>query len=304
MSLASLSLDELAGHEAAQGTPLVHHAGQPWRRLRGLFYQPLMPMGQYPIGSLRPPPSARLGGWQHAVGPGETGNSALAYLVFEHPGDYSEAVLDKKRRRQTRIAAAKFDVRPIPTVGEFVDKAYPVYLDFQSRTQYDVFVQRRQREVFSRWAEGLYQRGKLMILGAYEGGELHAVGIGYRMETLVSYAAFFSSTAAQPSFVSDLMLHRFRERAAAEPGVRRVLATRFRGEGHSLDQFYMLRGATVVVQDAQLHINPIANMALKLFFPSRHGAVWGRHFKQAPPEGWASPRDGVRELSHPPGGGV
>lgn len=274
MGLQPISFDEFAALEAANGGRMILRDGVYWKVVRPCFYQPLVPWAEYPHASLRGPTAAMFGGWQHVVPATEPFNSSLRFLVFPQVRGYTVESLDYNRRRQVKIALKRFQVREMTDREQLARLAYPVYLDFQARTGYDYYASRTQEPVFAAWAYRLFDCQKLLILGAFDGEELVGLSVSYLFGASLAYMTFFSNSAAQKHFISDLMLHKVREFAAGYQGVTTVVATRYKG-GTTLDRFYLMRGAEIIAKPSWLTINPIASLALRLLSPKRFQAVWG-----------------------------
>jgi hypothetical protein len=266
----SISFEQLAEYERAQGTAVVKVGDHYWYSTRPCFYQTLAPVVPRDP-SVIPPRLAMLGGFKFCVPPGTAGNATMAFLKFDK--EYALAGLDRKRRRYLQTAEDSFVVRRIETAKEFGRDAHEVYLDFQRRTRYALFSARRHREVFDRWAHQLYAIPPLLILGAYRGSQLHAVSICYWLYGLMCYAAFFSSTQAQRLHVADLMLHHVRETARCVPGIGGIVTRTVKGSSH--DEFYLQRGAKVDVQPARVYLNPVVSLFLKHVSPRHYRAIWG-----------------------------
>lgn len=274
MPLGPITVDEFAALETANGGRTILRDGVHWKAVRPFFYQPLIPWMEYPAGSVRGPIQGALGGWQHVVCPGEPANSSLKFLAFSNLKGYKPEALDYNRRRQLKIAMKRFEVREMEDREELARAGYPVYLSFFSRTGYDYFSSRTRQDVFEAWAHRLFDCGRLLIQGAYDAGQLCGLSFSYLFGSTLAYVTFFANDEAQKHFVSDLMLHKVREAGGLHSGVSTVLATRYKG-GTSLDKFYLMRGAEIVVKPSLLRINPAANLMLRSFFPSRYQAVWG-----------------------------
>lgn len=289
-----LSFEQLATFERAQGTTVAVVNDCYWYSARPSFYQALFPVLPR-VGRMVPPRLAIIGGYKYCVPPNGGANGSMAFLMFRK--DYSSSELDRKRRHQLRIAAGKFEVRLIRSAEEFARGGHPLYLDFLRRTGYRVFRARQRREVFERWARCLFEIPHLQLVGAYRGSELHAVSIFFALEGILSYATFFSSTESQACFVSDLMLHHFRETACRHEGITNALASVAHNDRSSVDKFYLLRGARLIVQPARVHINPVLNAFLKHFSPRHHRSLWGPSVTFKSTEVVA----GVKDASEQPG---
>lgn len=257
------------------GTKIVLVGGVYWVEVRSFFYRPLLPLPVHYPKSVRAPVSARLGAYQYPVKAEAEANSALNLLMFEQARTYSVDSLDKKRRRQVKLAAREFEVRPVTDVGEFKRQAHPVYLSFYERTRYAVGAKRRDPAYFSAWADAIFAIPNVLILGAYREGVLGGVSLSYLIDDTVFYATFFCDDEALKRYLSDLMLHSVRELAAASPNARQVFASMFKGI-RGLDDFYLLRGAALVRQPARLEINPVTNLLLKKFLPKQYRQLLGQ----------------------------
>ncbi len=269
-----MSPEEFASFVGLLGPRIVRAGGLHWGEVRRFLYRPLLPLHEFDPATIRPPRLAALGGVQYAVAAGPQANSWLNWLAFDETGNYSVALLDKNRRRQVRLAARDFVIRPINDPGEFKRQAHPVYLSFHARTGYKVGSERRDPAAFARWADTVFATPNVLVLGGYREGVLGGVSITYRLGRIVFYATFFCDDDALESYLSDLMLHTVRESAAAAPGVTHVYAGMFKGI-RGLDDFYLHRGARLIRQPARLEINPLAGFLLRNFLPDQFARLIG-----------------------------
>ena len=240
-----MSVAEFAGFERKQGQRIIEVKGVFWKRVRPFLYRPLLPFLEYVPHSVSAPWTAVFGGCQHAVPPRGESNSLLNLLLFEDAGAYSLDGLDYNRKRQVRLAAKRLIIRPIEDLGELVEQGHRVYVSFHDRTGYAYKAERRRREYFARWAESLFHNPKLLVLGGYRNGELEAVCVSQRVENTVLYSTFFCKDESLRLNVSDLMLHTVRQAAAECGQVSGIFAGMYKG-GTGLDDFYLLRGASLV----------------------------------------------------------
>ena len=262
----------------ASGQRSVTLNGVPWLRVRPFFYRPLLPFQAFAPGASPAPSGAFLGAFQHAVPSADLANSSLNTLMFADATRYSQANLDYNRRRQIKISSKTFQVRAIIDPVEFKEKAYPVYLSFLERTQYQHASHRRERAKFSQWADCLFQMPKIAVLGAFRsGGEaLGAVSLSFVFDQTLVYASFFCDTASMKHHISDGMLHFVRE-AAADQALKQVfVGMRKSGSRASLDEFYLTRGCQVVSLPAYLHVNPLAKAILLTCMPKKYQRLCGR----------------------------
>ncbi len=267
-----MTLPEYAALQTALGEQVVKVGDYYWRRVRPLFYRPLLPF-QPPPTALPPRPwPAWLGGVQYPVLSRQPANSVMSFLISEPAHSYSLDALDYNRKRQVRLAARRFTARPITDFGEFSEKAYPVYLDFYERTRYRYKSKRQAHDRFMAWAQILFRFNQLRILGAWEAAQLTAVSISERVDGTVLYSTFFATTAAMKHHALDLMLHEVRQAAAATVGVRQVFAGMYK-DGKGLDDSYLLRGFRVVALPAMIRANPVALALLRLLRPQAYAAL-------------------------------
>lgn len=269
-----MSVEEFATCQQTLGAKIVRVDGIYWLQVRPLFFRPLLPFYEYPHGTFRAPRMAVFGGFQHAVPAGQIANSLLNLRMFENQHGYSLASLDYNRRRQVKLASQKFAIRPITDVNEFKQQAFPVYLSFYERTQYQYQTERRNRDGFSRWADTLFRIPKLFVLGGYREGVLEGVNVSLLVEETLLYLTSFCNSTSLPLFLADLMLHSLRE-AAGSQGIERIFAGMYTGE-RGLDEFYILRGCRLVRKPSVFHINTFAGIILRRWLPTQYAKLSGR----------------------------
>jgi hypothetical protein len=266
---------EFAGFERILGQQVFPVRGSYWKRVRLLFYRPLLPFQEFEPGSAGFPFLAFLGGVQHAVPLAEQGNSFLNYLMFEDAQAYVLDSLDYNRKRQVKQAAKKFEVRPVSDINEFKEKAYPAYLSFLERTQYQYGSRRKDRSFFCQWADKLFKIPQAVILGGYREGVLNGVSVSLLVEGTLCYTMFFCDTESLRLGLSDLMLHSVRQAVAESRCANRIFAGLYKG-GKGLDDFYLLRGCQLVKKPALLRLNPVAGFLLKCCWPAYYARLSGR----------------------------
>jgi len=271
-----MTIGEFADFERILNPGVVQANGIYWRRVRPMFYRSLLPFQEYDPALVKPPAMAWFGGFQHTVPPGEIANSFLNLLMFEEAGTYSLDSLDYQRRRQVKLAAKQFTIRPITDKEEFKEKAYPVYRSFYERTQYQYGSQRTKQDFFSRWTDALFQIPKLVALGGYRNGVLGGVSLSLLLEDTLYYAIFFCDTESLRSQLSGLMLHSLREWAAECKCARQIFAGLCKNEGgKGVDDFYLQRGCKLVKKPALLQINPLTAFLLRRFLPGEYDRLIG-----------------------------
>lgn len=270
----SVTAEEYANFERLLEEHVISVNGMFWRRVRPLFYRPLVSFKEYPPDSAQAPLLSSFGGFQHAVPSVQDANSFLNFLMFQNAQNYAIDQLDYNRKRQVKRAAKEFVVRPITNLNEFKESAYPVYLSFYERTQYRYGSQRRSQDYFFHWADALFRMPKVVVLGGYRGGILGGVSVSLLIENTVHYAMFFCDTESLRLGLSDFMLHSVREAVAIGQCAGRVFVGMYKG-GNSLDEFYLLRGCTLIKQPAFLQLNPVTDLFLKRILPGRYNQLKG-----------------------------
>jgi hypothetical protein len=272
-----MSVEEFADFERAQGQSLIKVKDVFWRRVRPFFYRPLLMFREYSAESLTAPWSARVGGFQHAVPPLETANSFLNMLIFEDTQAYSLQSLDWNRRKHVKLAGKEFVIRPMDDVGEFKQKAYPVYLSFYERTRYKYKSERRYKDRFSCWADSLFRTPKIVVLGAYRNADLGAVSVTQWVEDTLMYSTVFCDTESLKMHVTSLMLHSVRTAVAGYEQVKQIFAGPYKYQaGKGVDDFYLVRGCKLVAKPASLHINPLATIVLKRSASEEYARLCGK----------------------------
>lgn len=265
--------DEYAALQLALGAKLVKAGNVWWRRIRPMFYRPLL--YYEPLeGNCILPPIGWLGAYQYAVPNAAISNSTLDFLVLDGLPSYDIAQLEKRKRWLIRQAAKTFSIRPISEASELKHSGHPVYVSFYERTRYTYMERRCRKPVFDRWAETIFEVGKPLVLGGYENGNLKGVSVSYRVRDTLIYSTVFVETGALKRNLGDLMFHEFRVRAAQETEIRRVILRPYHG-GNSLDSYYLFRGAKLVRQPARVNAAPFLLTVLKMFFPRHHAALMG-----------------------------
>jgi hypothetical protein len=270
--LRPLSHSEYAAYERRQGAVVIEASGGYWRRVRPLFYRPVFPIQILDPTRVQGPCKARWGGYQFAVHHSAEANSTMALLLFRDSGSYRLECLDKKRRWEVRTASRRFTIRPLENVSE-LRAAHSVYLDFLQRTKYRYRRDRARAERFQGWAEAVFQGRNVLVLGAFSGGEIQAVGICPTVDQTLIYATFFARETALKQHVASLMLHTIRSLAAGSGSVCQVyVGLRKNGVSRSVDAFYLERGCEVVLQPACSRVHPLTAWLLRVFQPG----LWAR----------------------------
>jgi hypothetical protein len=269
--IEQMSVAEYARVQALRGQKTVQVGAVYWKEVRPHFYRPLLP-----YVSLDPKrvmaPRQSFGGYQYAVGPEEDANSAINFRVFDDCANYSLASQGREYRRMVRAGQKVFDVCFIREAADLGEMGHKVYLSFYQRTHYGYMSERVKRQVFDQWIASMFSCSKTIVIGAFAQGELKSLTVCYWIDDLLLYATSFSDTDSLRRHVSDLMLHVVREMAAAQPGLRKIIAGLY-GGGTGPDKFDLLRGAKVERRPARLVIQP----AISVPFLQ---ALWPRQYRK------------------------
>lgn len=265
--------EDIARFQQLMGLKVVKVGGVFWQEVRPFFFRPVWQFQELDPRTVVVPPRSRVGGCQFAVPAEAAANSQMNLYVFQNASEYTLARLARKPRKQVRLAADEFVIRPIKDLAEFKQQALPVYRSFYDRTRYRTRSERRIPSGFSAWSESLFRIPNVVILGGYRSGELGGVSLSFLVGDVVNYASFFCDTRALSLHLSDLMLHSIRE-AAAFAGVSQVFVGAFKGV-RGLDDFKQLRGATLIHQRARLRINPVTSLLLRVILPGRYARAIG-----------------------------
>ena len=226
--------------------------------------------------AITPPLRSRFGACQFAVPQASSANSRLNLMIFQNADTYSLAAVEAKRRWEIRSAAKVFTIREITDVNEFKEKAYPSYLSFYQRTEYNYKKERLNQFWFSRWAESLFQFGKFVILGAYRNGQLEGICCSLCVEDTVFYTTAFCTGEALRLNVSSFLLHSVREAVASDRQAKQIFAGMYKyAAARGVDDFYLLRGCSLVQKPAILRINPLAMALLRVFRPKELSKLLG-----------------------------
>ncbi len=262
--MQSMSADEFASLEKALGVNVLKVGSTWWREVRPYFFRPLPWFREFQPEDVTPPATAHIGGFQHLVPEGVKHNSMLKVLLFQSPQTYSLEKLSSNDRYHVRRAMRSFEVRQISDLAMFIDNGHEVYVSFYNRTRYQYKKERLDKRHFAAWAETLFRFPKVQVCGAFSGEELMSVSVSYVVDHVLFTATFFSKSEALSEYVSDLMLHALRQRAADDGTIRMVYAS-MAGMERGLDEFYLRRGAQIISRPAVLRMNPVVLAALRTF---------------------------------------
>jgi len=259
-----MSEEEFAAVEADSGNTVVRRGGVWWRKVRPLFYRPLLPFQPYRSASLRGAFNP-FTGYQHCVEPGQPFNSHFNLLIWDRLQEYSLSAVSQHTRSKIRKAMENgVELNRITDMDSFIDRAFPVYRSFFSRTRYGFGSERRDRPAFEAWARGLLSHPKLMVLGAAHGGKLVSVYISCRVGDAVVLKAAINSEEALGLHAPALAIHNYREQASRIPEVR-FLYDSFFQEHDGVNTFKIRRGARVSAFPARLRIPAAAGFLIRTF---------------------------------------
>ena len=275
-----MTVAEYAAYEQRLGARIVETGGFFWRRVRPMFYRPVIPFEPLDVNELQKSKPSHWGGYQHVVHDPSQANSTMAFLMFRDAEKYQLECLEKKRRWEVRTASRFFTSKPLESAEELA-ATHPVYLDFLSRTRYRYRSDRVRASRYQKWAETLFQYQKNLVLGAFSEGEIQAVSVCTLVGQTLIYATFFARNTALKRHVASLMLHTIRS-AAAGKDIRQVyVGMRKSGRAESVDTFYLKRGCEVVMLPAHCHIHPLTGGLLRTFFPNQWARLTDKAFIDA-----------------------
>lgn len=276
MTLRKMSATEFGESAQREGQRVFAAGGVWWREVRPFFARPLLPY--QPLAGIAPPLPwrYRVGGSQYATAPGATANSTLRMVMFAGAEGYRIEQLPHKRRWEVRSAARRFGLRVLDRPEAIKASGHDVYAEFFARTGYGYRAGRVRKPEFDAWVDAVFGSPAVHVLGAFAGETLAAVAI-FRVvgETLV-YSSFFARSDALKQHAASLMLHRLRELAAADGGVREIfVGMRKSGPARSVDDFYLHRGAEIRALPARLELARGAGWMLRTFKPDVYRHMLG-----------------------------
>ena len=264
---------EFAALASKFGAVIVERDGRPWRRVRPFFYRPLLSVE--PVTEPVARPCRWPGGYQYVVTDPGRANSTLNFILLERPRDYDLGGLSHRRRNLIRRAAAQFTVRRIDNLAEFKERGHQAYRSFFQRTKYRYKTDRNNPERFAAWATSIFHQPKVLLLGGYGAEGLVAFSCSYLVEGTLFYNTFVAESASLRRNVGEVMLHELRRRAAVEPRVKQILIRHYNGGG-PMDQYYLLRGGTLVRKPARLELSSPMRVALQRLAPRLYSRLSGR----------------------------
>jgi hypothetical protein len=259
-----MSEDEFARVEADSGNTVILRGGVWWRKVRPLFFRPLMPFQTYRPeaveGAFGP-----FTGTQHAVEPDQPFNSHFNLVIWDRLQEYTLSGATQHTRSKIRKALEnRIELVPVLDPEAFVGEAYPVYRSFFSRTRYGFQSERQDRKGFEAWARKLLSHPKLLVLTAIREKKTVSIYISCRVGNAVVLKAAINSEEALRIHAPDLAIHHYREQASKIPEIR-FLYDSFYQEHESVNTFKIRRGARVAAFPARLRIPAAFEVLLKFF---------------------------------------
>lgn len=273
VQIEQMTVEEYANLETALGQNVEKSGQVYWSRGRGYFYRPLLSFEALHPSQILVPRQAR-GGFQHVVKDKSHANSAMGFLMLTELDSYGLEHVGRKRRWLINDAGKHFTIRPVRNLEQFQSQGFEAYLSFYARTGYRYLAGRRRKKEFCRWAATLLNQPKALVLGAFDADTLKAVSVSYWVQNTLIYATYFSHESALHAGAAELMLHTVRVSAGKTAGINQILARRYQG-GNGMDQYYIMRGAKLVWEPANLHLHPAMNWFLKCFQRRQYAVLCG-----------------------------
>jgi hypothetical protein len=270
----TMTVDEYAAFERANGSRVVEVDGVWWKMIRPFFFRPLHLFAEMERGVKSPPAGSVIGGFQHLLPGGEPGNSRLNLLLVDDVKGYSMGSLSPSGRKNIRMGMNKVAVKPIDDISEFISQGHQVYLEFYARTKYSYKKERVDRNGFAEWARTLYSFPKVRKLGAYRNGILCAISISYLVEDVLYAATYFANNESLKMHVSDFVFHTLREQAAGSENINCIYNGQLTGQA-GRDAFKERRGVKVVQRQAYFRVNPLARFLLRRFMSDNFAKLTG-----------------------------
>jgi hypothetical protein len=234
------------------------------------LYRPLLPFKKYDLKKATDG-FTRIGAFQHGVEDGQSYNSYLNPIVFEEPRSYNlQRLRPNVHKHINKALTNNVTVSRILDESEFYESAYPCYVSFYERTGYAVDLNRiqkhgfsqRRTDGFSQWSHALFQFPEVVVFGAYSGPELVSFEICCLVEDTLVLKTHVNSDKGLKLVASDLLQHTCRIRASEQPNIHLIYDSLL-GQVPSINDFYIYRGARVLVLPAFLHLHPALLWSIK-----------------------------------------
>ncbi len=270
-----MNIEEYAQLEQKTGSRLIKKGNIWWREVRPFFYRPLLPFASYTCEE-----TVRLFPlWQMAQFPVKEksrANSQLHMIVFDDIQSYQIDSLDKDRRRDLRKAIQNgVSIQQIHEPNPFISQAYPVYLSFYHRTQYEYQKNRNQKEAFADWVHTLLSSPDVYLLGSYLEEELIAILVCCIVDRILIAKSLINSEKSIPLRAQDLLLHYTREELAKKRNVT-LFYSGMLDRKPGINNFKLWRGAKIVSLPSHLKMPSPAKSVLKIFKQSEYAFLIGK----------------------------
>jgi hypothetical protein len=250
-----MPLERYAAFEQAVNVKVVKAGDIWWRQVRPFLYRPLLPFKTYDTKKTLDDFN-RFGAFQHAVNDGQPHNSYLNPIVFDQPRDYNLKKLHQVQVSVKKALKNSVTVSRIVDESEFTERAYACYLSFYQRTQYAHGASRREKAGFARWSHTIFQFPELVVLGAFNGGELLSFIIFCQVDDTLILKTLVNSDNGLKLAAPDLLIHSIRLSVSRQPTIRMVFNSMY-GQSSSINKYYLRRGARVLALPANLHMHPV-----------------------------------------------
>jgi hypothetical protein len=275
LSIEPMSLSDYADQQSRLGAPVICRNGVFWRKVRPLFYRPLLPVESYTESAVQTP-FAWPGGFQYVVADKLEANSTMNFIMLGDLQAYSLGGLTHKRRQLITRAAQDFEVRPLRDPDELKAQGHKVYLSFYQRTRYSYRQDRIGYRTFCQWIDTLFSSPKTILMGGYGPNGLAAISSSYWVNSTFIYSTLICESEALRRNLGELMFHEVRQLAAQHGGIRQMYVRNYHG-GNSHDQYYLYRGCQLVRRPARLEIPQPFESMLRWMSPNRYARLLGSH---------------------------
>jgi len=275
-----MTVEQYAAARESVGDEIVRVGSMYWVVSKGLFYRPLLRHETYTLSD-DDIPHVGLGGFQYCVPETHPSHSTMGLLVYDQVKSYSLETMGHFRRRVIKRAAKCFTIAPISDLDLLVERGHPVYLSFYKRTGYRYKSDRARRDEFGRWAKAVLGCPKVILLGGFGPSGLVAISVSYWVHRTLILSSFISETPALEKGVGELMTHTLREIASRAEGISEIFIRPFKG-GVGMDNYYLIRGATLLRKPAHLYLHPATKWFLKIFSPGRNRDLSGDYGVDSP----------------------
>jgi len=241
---------------------IIRHDGVLWREVAPFFWRPVFHFLEYDVQDMHVPISFRLGGFQFPITEKSKANSTINYYVFENVKEYDVGLLSRNERKRIFKSMKCLEVKREYDFSGFVEKSYPVYHSFYTRSGYKYRRDRDHYNTYTEWAKKLFESGKTIILGVYSNNIMAGVLTMVYVRGIIILLSMFTHTKYLERKPSDLLYHAARMIASKIEGVQFIYAGMM-SEEKGVNDFKEMRGASLIKAPSYVYINPVVNKALK-----------------------------------------